>query len=234
MLKHRILKLTVAAVIVAAAIGLTGLGASAASAATATITGSGQVTNFLRTVAPNAGIQPDTGGFVSYADLGRMPASFIREAETGIARLSSASRARAIADLPGSLRAQARQASPTAASAAPAVQNDCNMPGRVCIWQSVGFTGEEGSFSGSNGNWGTDLSGGTQCASGSWNNCVSSIFNNKSADAVNLWETVGDTGGHFCVTPMTGYSDFTKHQFSNSDALNDAVSADFVESGANC
>jgi hypothetical protein len=125
------------------------------------------------------------------------------------------------------------QASPTA-SAAPAVQNNCNMPGRVCIWQNINSAGEPGSFSGTNGNWAKDLPGGTQCASGSWNNCVSSIYNNKSADAVNLWETVGDTGGHICVAPMTGYSDFTQHHFSNGDALNDAVSADFVENGLNC
>jgi len=125
------------------------------------------------------------------------------------------------------------QASPTA-SAAPAVQNDCNMPGSVCIWENVFFKGEEGHFSGNNGNWGNDLPGGTDCSSGSWNDCASSIFNNKSADAVNLWENAGDTGGHFCVAPMTGYSDFTKHQFSNGDALNDAVSADFVESGSTC
>ncbi len=126
------------------------------------------------------------------------------------------------------------QASPATAKAAPAVQNDCNMPGSVCIWQSIGFKGEKGSFTGSNGNWATELPGGALCQKKSWNDCASSVFNNKSGNAVNLWQNISDKGGFFCVTPMTGYSDFTQHTFSNGDPLNDAVSADFVEPGASC
>jgi hypothetical protein len=129
------------------------------------------------------------------------------------------------------------QASSRAASTVRAVsrvQNDCNEPGNVCIWQSVGFTGEKGAFTGSNGNWASDLGGGTHCPGGNWNNCASSIYNDKSVQAVNLWETVGDKDGHFCVAPMTGYSDFTKHSFSNGHTLNDTVSADFRESGGTC
>ncbi len=107
------------------------------------------------------------------------------------------------------------------------------MPGKVCVWQSINFTGEEGVFSGTNANW-KDLGGGTAFATGSWNDCASSIFNNKSINSVTLWEDINFTGGSFCVAPMTGYSDFTKHTFTNGDGLNDAVSSDTVDSGNIC
>ncbi len=125
------------------------------------------------------------------------------------------------------------QASPAVASGTPAVANDCNMSGQVCIWQSVGFTGDEGHFSGANLDWST-FGGGTDCASGNWNNCASSIYNNKTEHSVILWETINDEGGQFCVATLTGYSDFVRHHFSNGDALNDAVSADSLISGPNC
>ncbi|HET9895390.1 MAG TPA: peptidase inhibitor family I36 protein [Streptosporangiaceae bacterium] len=129
--------------------------------------------------------------------------------------------------------AASAQASPTTASAAPAVANHCNKLGKVCIWQNVGFTGDKGHFSGANLDWST-FSGGTDCATGNWNNCASSIFNNKTERAVILWETINKKGGKFCVATMTGYSDFVKHHFDNSHHLNDAVSSDSLESGPNC
>jgi hypothetical protein len=49
-------------------------------------------------------------GFVSYANLGSMSPSFIRQAENGIAHLSPALRATAMAHLPASLHTQAEQA----------------------------------------------------------------------------------------------------------------------------
>jgi hypothetical protein len=89
------------------------------------------------THAPNVYTDAGSGGFVSYAHLGRMSPSFIRQAESGIAHLSSASRARAIAELPQSLRAQAQQIASSVTLNAmqsaniPLSANGCNKD--VCI-----------------------------------------------------------------------------------------------------
>jgi hypothetical protein len=124
------------------------------------------------------------------------------------------------------------QASPRPV-AGPRVVNDCNETGRVCIWPNINFapSNEKGSFADSNGNWITELGSGP--CGGSWNDCISSVFNEKNV-AVNLWQNVGDGGGSFCVPAETGFSNFTQHTFSNGAPLNDAVSADFVESGNSC
>ena len=116
-------------------------------------------------------------------------------------------------------------------AAKPMVVNDCNLTGEVCIWPNINFGGTKGRFSDSNGNWITELGSGP--CGGSWNDCISSVFNEKN-QAVNLWQNVGDGGGSFCVLANTGFSNFTQHTFSNGDPLNDAVSADFVEPGNFC
>jgi hypothetical protein len=133
----------------------------------------------------------------------------------------------------------AAQASATAVQAPKAIvavdspASACNIAGDLCFWVNSSEKGEKGAVDGSNGNW-SALGGGTTCPDRNWNNCASSFDNDNSSVAFRLWQFTGDTGGEYCLTPGSSISNAANQNFSNGDPMNDAVSADFRESGSNC
>ena len=89
------------------------------------------------------------------------------------------------------------------------MQNDCNMSGRSASGRASASPERKGASATPTPTGAPSPAAPT--ARKSWNNCASSIYNNKSEHSVNLWETISDKGGLFCVATMTGYSDFTQH-----------------------
>lgn len=76
-------------------------------------------------------------------------------------------------------------------SVAVAGREDCPR-GYVCFWVNPNFGGAMGKLAGNNLDW--SAFGQSQCASGTWDDCASSTFNNGNDCAVDLYTGKAYTG----------------------------------------
>ncbi|WP_030672880.1 peptidase inhibitor family I36 protein [Streptomyces sp. NRRL B-1347] len=97
--------------------------------------------------------------------------------------------------------------------------------GDTCFWVHINYGGNRGRVAGNNGDF-RDFPQG-QCASGTWNDCVSSIANRGRECTVYFWTGFNYTGRYhslsrndevpnFAAAPPVGYND---------PAFNDAISS---------
>ncbi|MFG1807454.1 peptidase inhibitor family I36 protein [Streptomyces sp. NPDC049040] len=116
-------------------------------------------------------------------------------------------------------------------SVAPAAKSDCPA-GSFCVWVNSNYSDGPAKFSGNNSDW-TQFSH-ASCASGTWNNCATSGFNNGTSGlGVVVWQLVGGSGDGACLPRGWALSDFQGYVWPNTtDSFNDSISANVWSS--NC
>jgi hypothetical protein len=89
-----------------------------------------------------------------------------------------------------------------------------------------------GKVAGNNANWNSFPQ--AQCPTGTWNDCLSSAFNNGNVDGVRLWEDAGYTGGNVCLSLGSTIVDMGGLSLSNGDPANDRISSNSWVSNTGC
>jgi hypothetical protein len=135
--------------------------------------------------------------------------------------------------LPLAGSAHAATAPPPAAAAAAtsatqlAEPTSCaSHPGDLCIYNNAGYKDGPGLFAGDNANW-TQFPH-TSCPKGTWNDCVSSLWNNGNVDAVSLYENANYGMPGACWVKGTGASDLNGLDYPGTNInMNDTFSSNY-------
>ena len=76
----------------------------------------------------------------------------------------------------------------------------------LCIYPDPGYSGGFGHFSGDNTNWNNFSTSTNNCGNGTWNDCISSAFNDGTSCTVWLWTDANYQGSTHSIARGTGYS----------------------------
>lgn len=113
-------------------------------------------------------------------------------------------------------------------AAAPAQAAPCAQTYYLCFWVDGGYSGEMGKVAGDNANFALIGKNG----GGTWNDVISSAYNDGMSDSVALYENASYVGFSECLTRYANNSD-TQH-FSNIstgiypwDTFNDVASSNW-------
>lgn len=117
------------------------------------------------------------------------------------------------------------------ATAAPsAVPAGCTS-GNLCFWVNAGFNDGPGKLGGTNGDW--RLFSHTSCAGGTWNDCVSSLFNDDTVDAEIVFKDINFGGDSRCLPLGASFSDLSKVAYTTGGQsnMNDSISSNHLNAG---
>jgi hypothetical protein len=126
---------------------------------------------------------------------------------------------------------QAASTSAQPSAMQPAALSSCPAS-NLCFWVNAGYAGNMGKFAGDNGWWGQYSQ--AQCASGTWNDCASSLYNHGNYDAVYVYQDVNGGGGRACVAKGTAWSNLTTLHYNNGAGLNDSITSNKWGTSASC
>lgn len=116
------------------------------------------------------------------------------------------------------------------AAAVPAQAAPCTNAGYLCFWVNSGYSGEKGKVVGDNSNF-TKLK---KSSGGSWNDVISSAYNDGTSDSVALFQNAGGSAGEptqtnwsVCFHRGTGNSNFVNvnDPYTDTGDFNDQASA---------
>jgi hypothetical protein len=140
----------------------------------------------------------------------------------GIRRASSgriATIAAALALAGGALTATAA----TATAAPQTVPAGCGS-GNFCFWNNANFNDGPGQVSGNNANF--TVFSHSSCPYGTWNDCISSVYNNGTSGlGVNVYRDANYLGPSFCVSDNSGYAYLPTYYTNTTVVLNDSISS---------
>jgi hypothetical protein len=122
-------------------------------------------------------------------------------------------------------------AAASAATVAPAGMSACAL-GDLCFWVDAGYLRAMGHVSGNNAYWGAFPQ--SECQTGTWNDCASSLYNHGRFDAVLVYQDAGPSGSFACVARGASWSDLTQRHSNDGHGLNDAISSNAWLSVATC
>jgi hypothetical protein len=115
------------------------------------------------------------------------------------------------------------QAAPVSSETTFAAPAGCGS-GNLCFWNNSGFNDGPGQLAGTNPNWGVFAHG--SCPSGTWDNCVSSLFNNGNTSAANVWRYTNYGGAGACWAKGTGNSNLASVNYPGTSVnMNDTISS---------
>lgn len=115
---------------------------------------------------------------------------------------------------------------PSAALARPAAESACPAS-YFCAWVNANYSIGPGQWAGDNPNW-LDFAE-SSCASHTWNDCASSIYNHgTSGDSVEVYQNVNYGGASACISDNTAYADLADYVYPGTDiSMNDSISSNY-------
>jgi hypothetical protein len=117
-----------------------------------------------------------------------------------------------------SAEGQAANASSAASEMVSAQTAPAGCPsGYLCFWKDINYGGAMGKVAGNNLNFTAFRN--TSCQTGTWNDCISSVYNNGARCTVAIYRDANYLGGGLTVPRQTGISNLGTY------GLNDAISS---------
>lgn len=98
--------------------------------------------------------------------------------------------------------------------------------GDLCIYNNANYNDGPGLFAGPNPDW--TIFPHASCPSGTWNDCVSSLWNNGNTDAVGLYQNINYGGAGVCWEKGTGAANLNGVDYPGTNInMNDTFSSNF-------
>jgi Peptidase inhibitor family I36 len=90
----------------------------------------------------------------------------------------------------------------------------------LCLYPDPGYSGGFGHVAGNNSNFNRLPTSTHNCGNGTWNDCISSAFNDGTSCTVWLWSAAGYSGRKLSIARGTGYRNLSTVNFDDVTSSN--------------